>query len=95
MNPGGAGFNGDPSQVPDDMWKDCDSSAVNNELARITLTDDDMKRGWAALQFVNAGGLWEEAFSVDEHPMYVFAVEGQYISTTAPVQIVSVRALTL
>jgi hypothetical protein len=82
-------FNGDTGSFPEDMYKTCDSSATNNALARITLTDEDIANGWAALQVVGAGGLWELALSIDEHPMYVFAVEGQYVSASNPVHVLN------
>lgn len=47
-------------------------TGLNSELAKITLTDEEVQAGWAAFQVVNAGGLWELNMSIDEHPMYIY-----------------------
>lgn len=41
--------------------------------------DVDSRDGWAALTFVNAGGLYPIKITVDNHPMHVYAVDGHYI----------------
>jgi hypothetical protein len=47
-------------------------TGINHDLTKITISDKEIKAGWAAVQIVNAGGLWEVNFSIDEHPMYVY-----------------------
>ncbi|KAF4773545.1 multicopper oxidase [Colletotrichum scovillei] len=39
----------------------------------------DSKEGWAALTFMNVGGLYPLQVSIDNHDLYVYAVDGQYI----------------
>ncbi len=43
---------------------------VDNPL--YTVTVDNAATSWAVFSFINAGGLWEQLVSIDEHPMYVF-----------------------
>lgn len=35
--------------------------------------------GWAALTFINPGGLYPLKVTIDNHPMHVYAADGQYI----------------
>ncbi|KAH8730337.1 multicopper oxidase-domain-containing protein [Phaeosphaeriaceae sp. PMI808] len=35
--------------------------------------------GWAALAFINPGGLFPLKVTIDNHPMHVYAADGQYI----------------
>lgn len=36
--------------------------------------------GWASFNFINAGGTLGPVVSIDEHPMWIYAVDGRYIS---------------
>ncbi|KIY43564.1 hypothetical protein FISHEDRAFT_52806 [Fistulina hepatica ATCC 64428] len=82
-------FDANVSAVPKDMWLDCETSGMSNNTLH-TFTVDSSESQWASFSIVNAGGLWELKFSIDEHPMYVYAVEGEYVNVTEPVDIISV-----
>ncbi|TRM69923.1 Cupredoxin [Schizophyllum amplum] len=87
-NPIANPFDGNISAMPEDMWKMCDATGVDNPL--YTLEVNASNGSWASVGIVNTGGLWELAFSIDEHPLYVYAIDGQYVNTTKAFNILSV-----
>ncbi|KAK0467199.1 Cupredoxin [Desarmillaria tabescens] len=86
----GFAFEANAALVPDELWLTCASEGVDNPL--YTLNVDNHNTSWVMLNLVNNGGLWEEVFSIDEHPMYIIAVEGEYVNTTTPVSAVSLHS---
>ncbi|KAF8910322.1 multicopper oxidase-domain-containing protein [Mucidula mucida] len=88
INPPSEGFGvqSDVSVIPDDLWKTCSTAGVDNPL--YTVTVDNAATSWAVFSFINAGGLWEQLVSIDEHPMYVFEVEGEYVNVSEPVSVI-------
>ncbi|KAG7443568.1 uncharacterized protein BT62DRAFT_1033638 [Guyanagaster necrorhizus] len=92
INPQGEGFSAESNValLPDELWLTCASEGVDNPL--YILNVDNTKTSWVMLNLVNSGGLWEEVFSIDEHPMYVVAVEGEYVNTTTPVEAVTLHS---
>ncbi|KIY64641.1 multicopper oxidase [Cylindrobasidium torrendii FP15055 ss-10] len=77
-----------PDAVPLEIYE-CDTNAVNSPLYTIEVNKED---GWAVLDFVNAGGLWQLQVSVDEHPLWIFAVDSEYVDVTEPVDSFAVNA---
>ncbi|KIY65195.1 multicopper oxidase [Cylindrobasidium torrendii FP15055 ss-10] len=79
---------GKPEAVPLEIYE-CDTSAVNSPLYSIEVNKTD---GWAVFDFVNAGGLWQLTVSVDEHPMWISAIDGEYVNVTEPVDSFAIQA---
>ncbi|KAL1738426.1 multicopper oxidase-domain-containing protein, partial [Schizophyllum fasciatum] len=90
VNPKAKGFAQDAnmSVIPEDTWNTCNSTGVDNGL--YTLEVDSSNGTWASFGVVNTGGLWEMKFSIDEHPLYVYAIDGTYVNTTRPFDIISI-----
>lgn len=90
VNPEGEGFSedADMSLIPDDTWDTCNATGADRSL--YTLEVDPCNGTWASFGIVNTGGLWELKFSIDEHPLYVYAIDGHYVNTTQPFDIISV-----
>jgi len=78
-----------PSLVPEELYRTCSDQGVDNPLYTIKIDTNLTK--WAMFNFVNSGGMWEEKVSIDGHPMWIVAVEGEYVNVTEPVNAVSVR----
>ncbi|KIY68202.1 multicopper oxidase [Cylindrobasidium torrendii FP15055 ss-10] len=85
----GFGLQSNASAVPLDSYETCDNNSVGAPLYTVEV---DAVNGWAILAFVNAGGLWEQRVSIDEHPMYVFDVEGEYVNVSEPVEVISLAS---
>ncbi|EXJ92552.1 hypothetical protein A1O3_01104 [Capronia epimyces CBS 606.96] len=60
--------------LPSDSYFDCTPS--NGPMATF---DVDPAKGWAALTFINPGGLELLKFTIDGHKMWVYAVDGGYV----------------
>ncbi|KAI5829857.1 hypothetical protein K523DRAFT_352145 [Schizophyllum commune Tattone D] len=90
VNPPSKGFaqDADMSAIPEDTWNTCNATSADRQL--YTLEVDPTNGTWASFGIVNIGGLWEMKFSIDEHPLYVYAIDGQYVNTTRPFDMVSV-----
>lgn len=66
------------SAIPPDIFDNC--KPTNGELAVIQVTQDPAGGGnWRAFDFIGTFGLLTGVVSIDEHPMYVYAVDGGYI----------------
>ncbi|KAI0768684.1 Cupredoxin [Trametes elegans] len=91
INPEGKGFRDDAniSAVPEETWKTCNPTGADRELYTVEV-DPSSNGTWASFGIVNTGGLWEINFSIDEHPFYVYAIDGQYVNTTKPFNIISI-----
>jgi len=80
-----------PGLVPEELYRTCSDQGVDNPLHTVRI--DNSQTRWAMFNFVNSGGLWGEKVSIDEHPMWIVAVEGEYVDVTEPVNAVSVRGI--
>ncbi|PBK99629.1 hypothetical protein ARMGADRAFT_1125788 [Armillaria gallica] len=91
-NPQEEGFSpeSNPALIPEELYLTCSPEGVDNPL--YTLNVDTRNTSWVMLNLVNNGGLWEEVFSIDEHELYIVAVEGEYVNTTTPVEAVSLHS---
>ncbi|PPJ57919.1 hypothetical protein CBER1_09862 [Cercospora berteroae] len=62
--------------LPARVFDECKAgSAVNSNYT----VNVDSRQGWAALSFINAGAQHPLLVSIDNHPMHVFSVDGQYV----------------
>jgi hypothetical protein len=66
--------NGKPELIPPQLWEGCVSSNGETEIIKV-----DAANGWASLNFIGAATFATIIFSIDEHPMWVYEVDGQYI----------------
>lgn len=73
-------FDVDLSKLPYDAVRGCKSG--HHRGGNFTF-DVDPQVGWAALTFLNVGGLYPLQASIDNHNLYVYAVDGQYIHPVA------------
>ncbi|GKZ61874.1 hypothetical protein AnigIFM49718_008941 [Aspergillus niger] len=62
------------SAVPQSLFSGCNASHGATETL---LVDPGLQ--YSSWDLINAGGLATLSFSIDEHPMYVYAVDGRYI----------------
>jgi FtsP/CotA-like multicopper oxidase with cupredoxin domain len=60
--------------VPPGLYSGCKASNGSTEVFKVDAADK-----WVALHFVSAMSLKIGVVSVDEHPMWVYAVDGQYV----------------
>jgi FtsP/CotA-like multicopper oxidase with cupredoxin domain len=63
-----------PEYLPGDLNSGCKPS--NGSMSGFTV-NPELK--WASFNFISAAGLKSLAVSIDEHPMYVYEVDGRYI----------------
>jgi FtsP/CotA-like multicopper oxidase with cupredoxin domain len=74
--------------IPADVFDTCTSTTGSQEVIKVTKsTCDDEK--WLALDVIGTFGLLTAVVSIDELPMWVYAVDGEYI-TPQKVQAMSV-----
>ncbi|GKT47435.1 laccase abr2 [Colletotrichum spaethianum] len=66
-------------ELPTDAIRKCVGGW--NPRGNFTFTVDS-RNGWAALTFINVGGLYPLQVSIDNHDLHVYAVDGQYIRPT-------------
>lgn len=52
----------------------CTPTTGNHEIIEV-----DGNAGWVSLKFISAAALKSLIFSIDEHPMYVYEVDGSYV----------------
>lgn len=72
-------FDVDLPKLPFNSVRGCSASPNGN--ANYTFNVDYETR-WAALTFINVGGLYPLQISIDNHDLHVFAVDGQYVHPT-------------
>ncbi|KAH8199586.1 hypothetical protein TruAng_006236 [Truncatella angustata] len=65
---------GKPEAIPDHMWKDC--IPAKGENATISV---DAKDGWASLNIVMASTMKAVVFSIDEHDLWLYEVDGHFV----------------
>lgn len=63
-------------KLPPEAVRQCVGGLNSNGNLTITV---DSSAGWAALTFINVGGLYPLQISIDNHELHVFAVDGHYI----------------
>ncbi|KAH7084751.1 Cupredoxin [Paraphoma chrysanthemicola] len=63
-------------ELPQEAFHKCVPGVGGGANHTVTVHSGD---GWAALTFINPGGLYPLKVTIDNHPMHVFAVDGQYI----------------
>lgn len=68
-------FTFDIAQLPGDAYFDCTPSTGS-----IASIDVDAAKGFAALTFINPGGYEVLKFTIDGHKMWVYAVDGGYVT---------------
>jgi hypothetical protein len=62
------------SAVPEGLFSGC--KATNVTLATITTAPH---AGWKSIHFISTASLQEMVVSIDDHPMWVYGVDGRYI----------------
>ncbi|KAF2671315.1 conidial pigment biosynthesis oxidase Arb2/brown2 [Microthyrium microscopicum] len=63
-----------PNTVPETIMNGCKTTTGSQEVFQVEGAD-----GWASFHFIGATALKMPTASIDEHPMWVYAVDGQYI----------------
>ena len=67
-------FTTDPSKIPPGLQDGCLETNGSREVIMVDVQDE-----WASLNFIGAMGSKATIVSIDEHPMWVYAVDGVYI----------------
>ncbi|KAJ5575634.1 Multicopper oxidase type 2 [Penicillium sp. DV-2018c] len=62
------------SKIPGGLNSGCIATAGLHEIIEV-----DPSARWASLKFISAASLKSLMFSIDEHPMYIYEVDGSYI----------------
>ncbi|GAB1315221.1 Multicopper oxidase [Madurella fahalii] len=73
-----AGKETDVSAIPPEIFDVCIPSTGPKEVISVNRTKCE-KRKWVAIEVIGVFGLLTTSFSIDELPMYVYAVDGEYI----------------
>ncbi|KAG4414496.1 hypothetical protein IFR04_012373 [Cadophora malorum] len=60
--------------VPSGMYEGC--NATNAENATI---EADPAQGWIGLNFISTASIQEMVVSIDDHPLWVYAIDGRYV----------------
>ena len=63
-----------PNKIPSGLNSGCTPSAGMHEIIEV-----DSPNGWVSLKFISAASLKALMFSIDEHPMWIYEVDGNYI----------------
>ncbi|KAE8385117.1 multicopper oxidase-domain-containing protein [Aspergillus alliaceus] len=63
-----------PDAVPQSMHNNCTPSDGGMPVIKV-----DQRDGWASLNFIGAQAQKGTTFSVDNHPMWVYEVDGQFV----------------
>jgi FtsP/CotA-like multicopper oxidase with cupredoxin domain len=71
-----------PENVPADAFGDCKPSEGQQEVIEV-----NPARGWASINIISATLISSPLISIDEHEMWVYAVDGRYIDPV-PVDVV-------
>ncbi|KAK3174762.1 hypothetical protein OEA41_002008 [Lepraria neglecta] len=67
-------FTTQDSNLPAGLYSGCTPSNGSIEIIEV-----DASNGWASINFISAMSLKSPVVSIDEHPMWVYAVDGHYI----------------
>lgn len=60
--------------VPPGVFQGCNATENRPEIITVNAYD-----GWASLNFISTATLQEMVVSIDEHPMWVYEIDGRYI----------------
>lgn len=63
-----------PERIPAGLNSGCTPTEGLHEIIEV-----DADNGWVAFKFISAASLKALMFSIDEHPMYIYEVDGSYI----------------
>lgn len=85
-----AGAPTDISAIPPEIFDICTPTDAVQEVIEVPASPSSAET-WVALDVIGTMGLVTGSFSIDEHPMWVYAVDGSYIEP----QLVDVLTLTL
>ncbi|KAJ5524546.1 Multicopper oxidase type 2 [Penicillium frequentans] len=64
----------DETKIPQGVNWGCQPTTGNHEIIEV-----DGNAGWVSLKFISAAALKALIFSIDEHPMYIYEVDGSYV----------------
>ncbi|KAJ5108642.1 Multicopper oxidase type 2 [Penicillium angulare] len=64
----------DETRIPQGVNWGCEPTTGNHEIIEV-----DGNAGWVSLKFISAAALKSLIFSIDEHPMYIYEVDGSYV----------------
>ncbi|KAL2132532.1 hypothetical protein VTI74DRAFT_3692 [Chaetomium olivicolor] len=64
----------DPSKIPDHLQSGCVPSAGSNHTVEVDPAD-----GWVSFNFIATAPNKQVDFSIDEHPMWIYEVDGTYV----------------
>ncbi|KID73886.1 laccase, partial [Metarhizium brunneum ARSEF 3297] len=70
-----------PEKIPDHMQWGCVPSQGSNYTVQVDAAD-----GWVSMNFIAAAANKQVDFSIDEHPMWIYEIDGNYVE---PRQIVA------
>ncbi|CAI4215301.1 unnamed protein product [Parascedosporium putredinis] len=70
---------GNGSAVPHHMFEECQATEGTQEVVRVRHRSSCADESWVALHFIGAFQSLTAAVSIDEHPMWVYAVDGGYV----------------
>lgn len=73
-----AQFETNPESVPPEIYDVCTPSDGGREVVNATRTHCETHK-WVALDLIGAFGFHTAVFSIDQLPMYVYAVDGEFI----------------
>lgn len=66
------------SAIPPEIFDVCTATDAPREVIEVNMSAD-ANETWVALDLIGAFGLITGVFSIDEHPMHIYAVDGDYI----------------
>ncbi|EFQ33709.1 multicopper oxidase [Colletotrichum graminicola M1.001] len=66
------------SAIPPEIFDKCTPTTGSREVIEVTKSSD-ANETWAAFDLIGTFGLITGSFSIDEHQMHVYAVDGSYI----------------
>lgn len=63
-----------PEKIPDHMQSGCIPSKGSNFTVEV-----DPAKGWVSMNFISAAMNKQVLFSIDEHPMWIYEIDGNYV----------------
>ncbi|ORY60947.1 multicopper oxidase [Pseudomassariella vexata] len=66
------------SAIPPDIFDECTATNAPREVIKVS-KGDYANETWVAFDLIGTFGLITGVFSIDEHPMHIYAVDGDYI----------------
>ncbi|KAJ5759775.1 Multicopper oxidase type 2 [Penicillium odoratum] len=64
----------DETRIPQGVTWGCNPTTGSHEIIEV-----DGNAGWVSFKFISAAALKALIFSIDEHPMYIYEVDGSYV----------------